>query len=527
MKPLAKAVEALGFDSAWLDGEIVVLDDEGKPNFNALQNAFDASRTDAISYFLFDLPYFEGHDLRKVPLYARRALLRQLVDERGSDGIRFSADFAADPASLLQSAAALNMEGIIAKRVDAHYVEGRSEAWLKLKTADRQEFVIGGFIDREGSSSEVGTLVLGYYDDAGNLKPAGNVGTGWDAETASDLHERLVRLETRKSPFETGSIQPGRWSQAQRRDRSDGSSRNSWPRSASAAGRRTSGFATRSSRACGKTSRRGRCGAKRPSLQARRAAATTGSRVGKVKVSNPDRVIDPSTGLKKLDLVRYYESIAEWMLPHLAGRPVSLVRGPEGVTGELFFQKHDEQQSIPGLRQLDPALWPGHPALLEVPSADALVNAAQMNVIEFHTWNSTVKRIDRPDRMVLDLDPGEGVSWARVQEAALLTRTMLTELGLEGWLKTSGGKGLHVVVPLAPRLDYDTVKAFSQALVQHLARTIPSRFVAKSGASNRVGKIFVDYLRNGFGATTAAAFSARSRPGWVSRCPSRGSNCLR
>ena len=512
MKPLAKAVEALGFDSAWLDGEIVVLDDEGKPNFNALQNAFDASRTDAISYFLFDLPYFEGHDLRKVPLYARRALLRQLVDERGSDGIRFSADFAADPASLLQSAAALNMEGIIAKRVDAHYVEGRSEAWLKLKTADRQEFVIGGFIDREGSSSEVGTLVLGYYDDAGNLKPAGNVGTGWDAETASDLHERLVRLETRKSPFETGSIQPGRWSR-----RRPGQER--WVKPQLVAEVRFGGWTPdeRIRHAVFQGLREDK-----PARTVRRekaiatgttGAATTGSRVGKVKVSNPDRVIDPSTGLKKLDLVRYYESIAEWMLPHLAGRPVSLVRGPEGVTGELFFQKHDEQQSIPGLRQLDPALWHGHPALLEVPSADALVNAAQMNVIEFHTWNSTVKRIDRPDRMVLDLDPGEGVSWARVQEAALLTRTMLTELGLEGWLKTSGGKGLHVVVPLAPRLDYDTVKAFSQALVQHLARTIPSRFVAKSGASNRVGKIFVDYLRNGFGATTAAAFSARSRPG--------------
>jgi bifunctional non-homologous end joining protein LigD len=151
--------------------------------------------------------------------------------------------------------------------------------------------------------------------------------------------------------------------------------------------------------------------------------------------------------------------------------------------------------------------------MLEVPTADALVSAAQMNVIEFHTWNSTTRQIDKPDRIVFDLDPGEGVTWARVQEAALLTRTLLEELGLKAWLKTSGGKGLHVVVPLAPRLDYDTVKGFSQAVVQHLAQTVPSRFVAKSGASNRVGKVFVDYLRNGLGATTAAAFSARARPG--------------
>jgi bifunctional non-homologous end joining protein LigD len=235
--------------------------------------------------------------------------------------------------------------------------------------------------------------------------------------------------------------------------------------------------------------------------------------VGSVKVSNPERVIDPSTGLKKLDLVRYYESVAEWMLPHLKGRPVSLVRGPNGIAGELFFQKHDDKLSIAGMRELDPSLWPGHGALLEVPTAQALVNAAQMNVIEFHTWNSTVRKINQPDRIVFDLDPGEGVSWSQMQEAALLTRTLLDELGLKTWLKTSGGKGLHVIVPIVPRLDYDAVKDFAQSAVQHLARTIPSRFVAKSGASNRVGRIFVDYLRNSHGATTAAAFSARARPG--------------
>ena len=235
--------------------------------------------------------------------------------------------------------------------------------------------------------------------------------------------------------------------------------------------------------------------------------------VAGIRISHPGRVLYEELGLTKAALARYYESVAEWMLPHLKGRPVSLVRGPGGITGELFFQKHDDKLSIPGIRELDPALWPGHAGLLEVPTAHALVGAAQMNVIEFHTWNSLAKAIDRPDRMIFDIDPGEGVGWARVQEAALLTRTLLEELGLKSWLKTSGGKGLHLVVPLAPKLDYDTVKGFSQAVVQHLARTVPSRFVAKSGAANRVGKVFVDYLRNSWNATTAAAFSARSRPG--------------
>jgi bifunctional non-homologous end joining protein LigD len=237
--------------------------------------------------------------------------------------------------------------------------------------------------------------------------------------------------------------------------------------------------------------------------------------VGGIKVTHAERIIDPSSGLTKLDLVRYYESVAHWILPHLQGRPCSLVRGPSGVIGQLFFQKHGDKEKlgIPGIRELDPALWAGHDALLEVGSPHALAGAAQMNVIEFHTWNSLAKNIDKPDRMILDLDPGEGTVWQHVQEAATLVRTLLCELGLESWLKTSGGKGLHVVVPIAPRLDHDAVKAFSQAVVQHLARTIPSRFVAKSGPSNRVGKLFVDFLRNSHGATTVAAFSARARPG--------------
>jgi bifunctional non-homologous end joining protein LigD len=244
--------------------------------------------------------------------------------------------------------------------------------------------------------------------------------------------------------------------------------------------------------------------------------AAAGSRGGPagagVKISNPDRIVDPTTGVKKVELVRYYESVADWILPHLRGRPVSLVRAPDGITGELFFQKHPETR-MPGMTQLDPALWPGHAALLTVDHAEALLSAAQMNAIEFHTWNSVAQAIDQPDRMIFDLDPGEGVSWTHLQEAALLMRALLVELELQSWLKTSGGKGLHVVVPLHPELDYTVVKGFSQAVVQHLARTIPSRFVAKSGGGNRVGRIFVDYIRNGHGQTTAAAFSARARPG--------------
>jgi bifunctional non-homologous end joining protein LigD len=192
---------------------------------------------------------------------------------------------------------------------------------------------------------------------------------------------------------------------------------------------------------------------------------------------------------------------------------VALVRAPTGIDGELFFQKRVERGQMPGIEQLEPApLHPDHP-MLEVTTAQGLLSAAQMNVIEFHTWNAVKSAILKPDRMTFDLDPGEGVSWRQVQEAARLVHGFLAELGLAAFLKTSGGKGLHVVVPVRRQFDWDTVKDFSQAIVQHLARTIPQRFVAKSGSTNRVGRIFIDYLRNGFGATTVAAWSARSRPG--------------
>jgi bifunctional non-homologous end joining protein LigD len=240
-----------------------------------------------------------------------------------------------------------------------------------------------------------------------------------------------------------------------------------------------------------------------------------GASPGSIKISHGDRVVDPSTKATKLDVVEYYASIGKHMLPHLEGRPVALVRAPTGITGQLFFQKHTEKVKIPGIRQLDRSFWPGHPAMIELEKPETLVAAAQMNVIEIHTWNSTIADIAHPDRVIFDLDPGEGVTWAKLKEATALMKKMLDMLGLASFLKTSGGKGLHVVVPLTPSedWDYDRVKDFSEAVVQHMARTLPELFVVKSGPQNRIGKIFIDFLRNGKGATTICAFSVRARPG--------------
>ena len=506
LKPVAAAVEALGIGSAWIDGEIVVIGERGVPDFNALQNAIDNAKSDAIEYFVFDLPFHDGLDLRKVPLRSRRALLASLVAGRDGDRVRLSAAFAATPAQMLEAAKRMQLEGIIVKRPDAPYVSQRSETWLKIKCTLRQEFVVCGFAERSGARGEVGSLFLGTYQ-RGVLTYAGNVGTGWDARTARDLHARLVAIETDAPTLDAAAVVPGRWSR-----RAAGGER--WVRP-----KLVVEVAFREWTPDGHV-RHAVFEGLRPDKPAREvtreiavplaadapAAATTTS----IKVTNPERIVDPSSGITKVTLVRYYESVAERILPHLRDRPVSLVRAPEGIAGELFFQKHPETR-IPGVREL--VLRPGEPPWLGVDTADALVSAAQMNTVEFHTGNSSVAKIEQPDRIVFDLDPGDGVAWAQVQEAAVLMRALLDELGLASWLKTSGGKGLHVVVPIVPRLDYDTVKAFSAAVVTHLAKTFPQRFVARSGGINRVGRIFVDYLRNGQFQTTAAAFSARSRPG--------------
>jgi bifunctional non-homologous end joining protein LigD len=513
MPALVAALRSLKLTSTWLDGEIVVMGKNGTPEFNALQNAFDRSRTDSIQYFLFDLPYFEGHDLRATPLVQRRQLLKQLLADHPHDQLRFSADFDADAGAILESARRMGLEGVMAKRKDAPYESRRTETWLKLKNKLRQEFVVAGYTDRSSGEAEIGSLLLGVHDDAGQLLYVGNVGTGWNAKTAADLKQQLKKIEVTASPFGARPLHQHRWAVRDPAAQHFVKPRlvaevefSDWTPDSQV--RHAKYLGLRIDKEAKTVKRESAVMPQGPAL-----VKTGSSIVGGVKVSHPDRIIDASTGITKLELVRYYESVADWMLPHLKGRPCSLVRGPNGVGGELFFQKHIESLQITGIKELDAALWPGHASLLELTTAKALIGAAQMNVIEFHTWNARVTRIDKPDRVIFDLDPGEGERWERVQEAATLVRGMLQELGLRSWVKTSGGKGLHVVVPLTPRDDWDTVKAFAQAVVQHMAQVIPQRFTAKMGAANRVGKLFVDYLRNNHGATTAAAYSARSRPG--------------
>ena len=508
--PLRSAFENLKLPPGWYDGEIVVPNEAGAPDFGALQQSFELQRTDDVVLYLFDLPYVDGHDMRNAPLEARRAVLKRLLAASTSELIRFSEEFDAPPESVLAAACKMGLEGVIAKRRSATYRSSRSTDWIKLKCSQRQEFVIGGYTKPQGARSGFGALLLGVHDALGTLQYAGNVGTGFSRQTLKDIMTTLVTRSQSRSPFAANSkiegkshwvtptlvaeVSFGEWTRAGR------------IRHAVFRGLRADKLASAIVR---ETTLHLPAAKAMPGPTANNSHALA----GRLHVTNPQRVIDASTGTSKIELVRYYDLVGDLMIKHLKGRPVSLVRAPDGVGGALFFQKHAETEKLTGIRQLDPALSVGHPPMIEVANQQGLLSAAQWNVIEFHTLNTVAVSSEHPDRMVFDLDPGEGVTWTKVQEAAQLMHSFLTELGLPSFLKTSGGKGLHVVVPVRRLHDWDAVKGFSQAVVLHVAKMIPQRFVARSGPKNRVGKIFIDYLRNGSGATTVCAWSARARPG--------------
>ena len=550
LKSLVDAVRGLGIGSGWLDGEIVVAGTDGAPDFNLLQNAFDSSRTDAIRYHIFDLPFHDGQDLRAVPLVERRAALRDVLDAApAQDRIRFSEDFDNSPKDLLQNACRMRLEGVIGKRADSPYVSRRSPTWIKLKCTQRQEFVIGGYTDPKGSRTGIGSLLLGIHDETGALHFAGGVGSGFDERSLAAVKKALSAIASTTRPFVekppgrahwveptlVAEVSFGEWTPERRirhavfhglRDDKPAASivreRAATPKVAVAEAERTASAPVERKPAAAHAERKPAAAPADAARATTPSASTTGRKpsssstdttVDGVRISHPERVVDPSSGMTKLDVANYYLAVARHILPHLVKRPVSLVRAPAGIDGHLFFQKHAAALKIPDLKELDPNIAPDLEPMVEVDSFTALIGAAQANVIEFHTWNATTKDTTRPDRMVFDLDPGEGVSWTQIQEGTELTRSLLEQLGLASFLKTSGGKGLHVVVPITPKDDWDTVKGISKTIVEHMARVVPERFVAKSGPKNRVSRIFVDYLRNGFGATTACAWSARARPG--------------
>ena len=519
----AQALAELGLESAWLDGEMVVANEHGVPDFQALQNAFEAGSSGSIMYYLFDMPYLNGVDLREVPVEERRAALSTVLGGHEQPLLRFSEAFDETPDALLNSACQMQMEGLIGKRLGSPYVSRRSSDWIKLKCKHRQEFVVVGYTDPKGARSAFGALLLGLHDrDSGELRYAGKVGTGFNDTTLKSILAQLKPLQVKKaavvnppSGFDAKGVhwlKPNLLAEVAFAEMTkDGSVRhavfhglrNDKPAKAITEERakpvKTSAKATPSKKAAP---------AKK---KAEAAPSQLGLASGKVRITHPDRVIDAVSGTTKMQLAEYYASVAEWILPQLKDRPVALVRAPDGIAGELFFQKNAERLAIPGITTLDKEVT-GQPVML-INNAEALIGAVQMSTVELHTWNATTIDLDKPDRFVLDLDPDPALPWKSMVEATALTLTVLDELGLKAFLKTSGGKGIHLVVPLTRKHGWDEVKDFSHAIVSHMANLLPERFSAMSGPKNRVGRIFIDYLRNGLGATTICAYAARTREG--------------
>ena len=499
----AKALQALKLKDSWLDGEVVSLNGDGLPDFQALQNAFDIGRSLDIVYYLFDAPFLNAQDQREAPVEDRRAALKAALSGSRSKLLRFSEAFSANHRDIFESACDLALEGVIGKRLGSPYVSSRSADWIKLKCRLRQEFVIVGYTRPQGSRSGFGALLLAVNEDNG-LVYTGRVGTGFDQAALKNIYAQLTPLERKASPLEkpltsaqargvhwveptlVGEVQFAEWT------------REGVVRQAAFVGLRTDKPAAQIIHEQPRTAK---------SLK---NAKTTSS---DVNITHADRVIDKQSGTQKQQLAQFYDGISKWILPFLRHRPISLLRAPEGIEGEQFFQKHAQHLAIPHIKQLPQALDPGHARLMEIDSADALVGAVQMGTVELHTWGATSDKIETPDLFVLDLDPDPALPWKSMLEAAQLTLSVLDELGLQAFVKTSGGKGLHLVVPLARRDNWDTVKAFAKAIAQFMTEQLPERFTATSGPKNRVGKIFIDYLRNARGASTVAAYSVRARPG--------------
>ncbi|MBI4697207.1 MAG: DNA ligase D [Gammaproteobacteria bacterium] len=503
----AIARRAARLPDAIVDGEIVALDAEGAPDFAALQAALSEERTDALVFFAFDLLYERGADLRAEALEARKARLAALLPGGGrGDVLRYVEHFASGGEAVLASACRLALEGIVSKRRDAPYVSGRGASWTKAKCRAGHEVVIGGWATTGGAFR---SLLVGVHRGA-QFVYVGRVGTGYSGAKLERLLPRLAKAAAKSSPF-TGANAPR------------ANSNVHWTRPVLVAEIEFAGWTGDGMvrQAAFKGLREDKPArevtAERPAPPARTPLKRP---VGDaVPLSHGEKVLWPATdatpAFTKRALADYYAAVAPQLLAHVAGRPCSLVRAPDGIDGEQFFQRH-AMRGTSSLIELVTVRGDRKP-YLQIDRPEGLVALAQIAAVELHPWNCEPRAPEVPGRLVFDLDPGPDVPFDAVIEGALALRERLAALGLVPFCKTTGGKGLHVVTPLAPApdrtLDWATAKAFARAVCLALAADEPERYVVSMAKSKRAGRIFLDYLRNDRTATAVAPWSPRARPG--------------
>jgi bifunctional non-homologous end joining protein LigD len=550
MAGVAAELAHLAVESAILDGEVVVLDEAGLTSFAELQAAFQERERKHMVYFAFDLLHWNGRNLRELPLRQRKDLLRTVIAEAPEgDVLRYSEDIEGHGAEMFAEACRVGAEGVVSKRADAKYSSGRVASWVKVKCVKQQEFVVGGYTLPTNGSYGVGALLLGYYD-SGKLVYAGRSGTGFTQKTSTMLRKRLDGLKRSTMPFYQAPadarkdalwVAPELVAEVQFRAwTADGLVRQSsfkglredkpakeviketvtvtdvadLEKNAAGEADKDTTTVTNSADAVASATSTGDKPTKGVSAKPEKPAAI-GPLALPVRLTHPDKVLDAESKLTKQLLAEYYFQIAPHMLPHIADRPVSIIRCPDGSGQQCFFQRHVNRSLPKGVGGIKIKEKNGSKVeeFITFSTVEALTALAQMNVLEFHPWGSRNKDIERPDRLIFDLDPDEAISWSTLGDAAREVRDRLQAWGLKSFLKTTGGKGLHVVAPIDAEFEWPVVKDFAHAFVQLMEQDNGRLYLTKMAKAARKGKIYLDYLRNERGATAVAPFSPRARPG--------------
>jgi bifunctional non-homologous end joining protein LigD len=526
VSPIVDALAALDLHGAWLDGELIVTDPNGRSDFSLLQHILEQKRLDELQLCIFDALFLDGEDLRDLPLKQRKERLDAALAKLPSGPLRLADQIQSESAELLRRVCNQHLEGLVAKRIDSVYTGDRSPDWLKVKCRREQEFVVGGaaYIASRGTG-EWSSLLVGVQGRE-RVKYCGRVGGGFSASERREWQKRIGKLETKTSPFDrlpekrAGEkwtwMRPELVVQVAFQDWTrDGILRQ--PRYLGLRADRDPKTVIREEPAhiedvIEKAPAKTLSKAKKPRAKAAAQPKNNEALVGKQRLTHPERVLYPQDGITKQQLAEYFAAVGETAMPHYQDRPLSILRNTHG--SHPFFQKHFLEKSAAGLRVVKIPNADKDPDFVVCDSPQGLLHLAQAGAVELHSWGARMPNAKHADRLTFDLDPGADVPYAPLREAALAIRKLMRDLGLESWVKTTGGKGLHVVVPLtAPLPDWPTAKDFAHAVTLFMERLAPTMFTSKTGERNRKSKIFVDYLRNGFGATAVAAFSPRWRPG--------------
>jgi len=494
---IVKDAATIDARSALIDGEAVVIDTNGKSNFQALQAAIKGDPAN-IQFYAFDLLNLDGEDLTGRPLLERKARLRALLEGR-TGIIHYSDHIVGKGEQLFDRFCGAGLEGVISKRADARYVGSRNGTWLKTKCIKRQEFVLVGWTPSDKGRG-FRSLLLGV-NEAGRLRYAGKVGTGFDTDEIFRLGDLMRPLETRSAPVDAprAAVRGAHWIRpklvaeiAYTEMTNDGTLRHP-----SYVGLRED-----------KKPEAVIVETEAPVEEIAPGSPTT------VKISNRDRIIDPDSNITKGQLADHYAAVAPIMLPWAGSRPISLVRCPQGRAKKCFFQKHDAGTFGSHVHHVGITEKDGHvEPYLFIDDADGLLTCVQMGTIEFHGWGARIEDVEKADRLVFDLDPDEGLDFEAVRSAAFHFRDLLQTIGLVTFPMVTGGKGVHVIAPLTPHAEWPEVKDFAHRLAMAVAQSDPEHFTAALPKAQRKGRIFVDYLRNQRGATAIMPYAVRARAG--------------